>query len=447
MVNETRSICAAHPRFEDAWRLVVRRFGDRDASKAIMNQAIVVMVLILGNGDFAETIRLAINSGWDTDCTAATAGALLGIMHGKSIFPSDWVEKMGKNLACDVNVKHRTASFDELTDDTARLGVEIAHLRNRHIEILNAPEVALRPQPELGIKLGVTYPSGPVVSPGQNTPVSLNFSNTSNKTLSGTWRLEAPKQFICSCTNGNITLVPGESAAIELLVYLPESGPVWDKNLLNLHWDGADGQTQAYCFGLSGARLWRIYGPYFDMWDTSKNENCPYNHNGIFKMPGNGDGANNHVRLDKPYLDETRLLRADIPEELPEEIYAGEDYLDGTQIAGFHGQACFYLVRELVAKEPCDIDFHITSNAPLVIWFDGKELDRRENGREVSPQDGLIESVNIGPIPKRLVIKLARQSDFLSFCAVAMREERGDPTHKRGISIFADNLGDLPINL
>jgi hypothetical protein len=442
MVRETRAICAAHPRFEDAWRLLVRRFGDRDASKAIMNQAIVVMALILGRGDFTETIRLAVNSGWDTDCTAATAGALLGIMRGASIFPADWVEKMGKKLACAIDVKHRHASFDELTEDTARVGVEIAQLRSGHVEILHAPKVPLRPRPAPGIGMDVTYPADPWLRAGQNTPVRLSFVNTANKTIAGNWRVEAPAHLACSCTGGVFFLAPGETVAVDIMV-APQPGAIWDKNLLTLHWTGRDGHTDALPFGLGGARLWRVYGPYFDMWDTSKNSACPYEHDGVFTFPQDGDSWNHYVRLDHPYIDEARLLKEDIPEEMPEEIQVGEDYLDGAQIAGFRGQACFYMVRELVAEEARDVAFNITANAPLAVWFDGKELARRDRAKEISVQDGYVGPMKVGLTPKRLVIKLARQIDPLSLCAMAVGG--GDPAHKRGISMFADWLGNMPM--
>ncbi len=446
MVREVRSICAAHPRFEDAWRLVVRRFGDRDASKAIMNQAIVVMALILGRGDFAETMRLAVNSGWDTDCTAATAGALLGIMHGASIFPADWVEKMGKNLACAVEVKHKTASFETLVEDTAKVGVEVARLRNCQLEILNAPAVPLRPRPTAGLHMRVSYPDGPWLRSGRNTPIRLHLVNNSGKTIAGRWSVEAPERLALSCDGGTLSLKPEEE--IEVCVHAaPKPGTMWDKNLLSLKWEGQDGDSRTFVFGYGGARLWRVYGPYFDMWDTTKSADCPYNRDGVFTFPQDGDSWNHHVRLDKPYLDEARLLKEDIPEELPEEIQVGEDYLDGAQLAGFRGPACFYLVRELVAEKPCDIAFHISSSAPLVVWFDGKEIARREKGREMSLQDGYIKPVNIGFTPKRLVIKVARQCDYLSLCVSAMVDRGGDPSRTRGISLFADCLGDMPLPL
>ncbi len=441
MVRQTRRICAQYPRFEDAWRLIVRRYGDRDASKALMNQAIVIMALKLGGGDFAETIRLAVNSGWDTDCTAATAGALLGLMKGASVFPADWVAKMGKTLACGIEVKHRHATFDQLTDDTALVGLEMTRLRSSHITITNAPPVPLRPPPAPGVQLGVVYPGGPWLRAGANTPVRLVLANKSSDARRGAWRLDVPSHLACSGGQGSLTLAGDETAEIEVLL-APLPGPLWDRNVLALHWQDDRGE-QTYRFGLGGARLWRVYGPYFDMWDTKRSEACPYSGDGKFQFPHNADSWNHYARLDKPYLDEARLLKEDIPEELPEEIQAGEDYLDGGQIAGFRGQACFYLVRELVAQAEQDLAFNITTAAPHAVWFDGRELARREAPREVSVQDGGVGPMKIGPVPRRLVIKLARQGDALSLCTMPIGG--GDPARKRGISMFCDQIGNLPM--
>jgi hypothetical protein len=310
------------------------------------------------------------------------------------------------------------------------------------VEILHAPEVVLRPRPAQGVKLGVSYPAEPWLRAGQNTPVRLDFKNTTQSSLKGTWRLDVPARITCSCASGVLSLAPGESVSVEVQVQ-PQQGPVWDKNLLTLNWTGAAGQVSKYTFGLGGARLWRVYGPYFDMWDTTKHAVCPYSHDGIFTFPHDGDSWNHYVRLNHPYLDEARLLKEDIPAEMPEEIQAGEDYLDGTQLAGFRGQACFYLVRELVAEESRDVSFNISGNAPLAVWFDGKEIARRERGKEVSLQDGNIGPLKVGPEPKRLVLKITRQMDPLSLCIMPVGG--GDPAKVRGISMFADWLGNMPM--
>lgn len=49
--------------------------------------------------DFGDILCKAVNCGWDTDCTAATIGALYGIIHGVSALPEKWTKPLGHTLA------------------------------------------------------------------------------------------------------------------------------------------------------------------------------------------------------------------------------------------------------------------------------------------------------------------------------------------------------------
>jgi hypothetical protein len=54
----------------------------RDRNGYELNSASVIGPLLYGKGDFAETLRMAFNFGWDADNTAATAGTILGVARG-----------------------------------------------------------------------------------------------------------------------------------------------------------------------------------------------------------------------------------------------------------------------------------------------------------------------------------------------------------------------------
>lgn len=56
------------------------------------NVGIIIIGLLYGEGDFGRSICLATNCGEDTDCTAGSLGALLGIISGKSNLPEKWVK-------------------------------------------------------------------------------------------------------------------------------------------------------------------------------------------------------------------------------------------------------------------------------------------------------------------------------------------------------------------
>jgi hypothetical protein len=54
----------------------------RDRNGYELNTASTIAALLYGGGDFAETLRMAFNFGWDCDNTAATAGTIVGVIKG-----------------------------------------------------------------------------------------------------------------------------------------------------------------------------------------------------------------------------------------------------------------------------------------------------------------------------------------------------------------------------
>ena len=68
-----------------------------------INFAASIVSLLYGEGDFQETVKIAVLTGWDSDNPAATWGGLLGFMHGR-----EGIEKaFGRPLAARFNI-HRT---------------------------------------------------------------------------------------------------------------------------------------------------------------------------------------------------------------------------------------------------------------------------------------------------------------------------------------------------
>ena len=68
------------------------------------NVGYATLGLLYGEGDFKKSMLLAVNCGDDTDCTAGTVGAVLGIMYGTQGIPKDWEEYIGdKIVTCSIN--------------------------------------------------------------------------------------------------------------------------------------------------------------------------------------------------------------------------------------------------------------------------------------------------------------------------------------------------------
>ncbi|MBO5286380.1 MAG: ADP-ribosylglycohydrolase family protein [Clostridia bacterium] len=74
--------------------------------QAPSNVAYAVIGLLYGEGDFKKSMITAINCGDDTDCTGATVGATLGLLHGMKGIPTDWCEYIGDDIVTVCVPKH-----------------------------------------------------------------------------------------------------------------------------------------------------------------------------------------------------------------------------------------------------------------------------------------------------------------------------------------------------
>lgn len=62
------------------------------------NIGILIIGLLYGEGDFGKTLCTAVNCGEDTDCTAATAGSIFGIMNGIDAIDQKWIDPIGNKI-------------------------------------------------------------------------------------------------------------------------------------------------------------------------------------------------------------------------------------------------------------------------------------------------------------------------------------------------------------
>ena len=79
---------------------------------AKLNAAYIVLGLLYGNGDFAETMDISTRAGQDSDCNPSSAGGILGTMLGYDKIPAYW--KMGLKEAEDIDFKYTTMSLNDV---------------------------------------------------------------------------------------------------------------------------------------------------------------------------------------------------------------------------------------------------------------------------------------------------------------------------------------------
>lgn len=84
--------------WKDVRQALVEDSNDLGWFQAPANIGFMVIGLLYGEGNFKTSMLRTLNCGDDTDCTAATLGSLLGIMHGQAGIPHDWRDYIGDNI-------------------------------------------------------------------------------------------------------------------------------------------------------------------------------------------------------------------------------------------------------------------------------------------------------------------------------------------------------------
>ncbi|MBR6727980.1 MAG: ADP-ribosylglycohydrolase family protein [Clostridia bacterium] len=171
--------------------------------EAPSNIGYTVLGLLYGEGDFKKSMITAINCGDDTDCTAATLGATLGILYGSAGVPADWAEHIGdgivtKCLAGGV-LYEEPNSCKALTERVVKQAPVVLTANRTGVELTDGPDEipaepfkvrksmvlrrleGLKPYQvdvDLGIcKAHINWDRCPDIAPGEEIGVTVRFEN------------------------------------------------------------------------------------------------------------------------------------------------------------------------------------------------------------------------------------------------------------------------------
>ncbi len=97
-VKDTMHWCETLPTWELVWEKINESVGHYHGVHTINNAALIVMGLYFGEDDFEKGIVCTVRGGWDTDCTGATVGSILGLRLGAKDLPSKWISPLNDRL-------------------------------------------------------------------------------------------------------------------------------------------------------------------------------------------------------------------------------------------------------------------------------------------------------------------------------------------------------------
>jgi ADP-ribosylglycohydrolase len=105
MIRFVKHECSAQGDWEKVNAAIFAKYPAECTSfnHSLPNAAVVLMGLLLGEGDFTKTLGMTVSAGIDTDCTGATVGSILGCALGASGIPNHWVEPLRDSIRTDLS--------------------------------------------------------------------------------------------------------------------------------------------------------------------------------------------------------------------------------------------------------------------------------------------------------------------------------------------------------
>ena len=194
IARSVKLVCDCFDNGEDwvaARNKVVEDSADLGWFQAPGNIGFLVIGLLYGRGDFGRAVCLATNCGDDTDCNAATSGAVMGILLGAEGIPEKWKTPIGDSILTK-SLNHFNLPLEipktvtELTERVMRLqrrtAADYPRLRPETPDSRDAASALWRKSSnELQFDIsfatvGVEYTAGPLLVPGKRCPIRIWLS-------------------------------------------------------------------------------------------------------------------------------------------------------------------------------------------------------------------------------------------------------------------------------
>jgi ADP-ribosylglycohydrolase len=128
-VRSTLGWCKGTSDWVNVWQKIDESLGHYHDVHTIKNAALVVLGVWYGGKDsetdFETGIMSTVRCGWDTDCTGATVGSILGVKFGAAALPEKWVGVFNDRVKSAVS-RHSDIKISELANRTLEVSRRVA---------------------------------------------------------------------------------------------------------------------------------------------------------------------------------------------------------------------------------------------------------------------------------------------------------------------------------
>ena len=401
--------------------LILQNYGHADCTNLYQNMGITIAALILGKSDFIKTTMTALNCGYDTDCTCATVGAVLGIIKG-----AEELMKLGfkdTGYVLDAKVNRRSNTLYDLAKDTCAAGITMAKYRNTALKIINAPAFPELPhERKIVPAFKVNYNGIPAMRPGETRIMYIDILNDTDDVFEGNITINAPEGWSVSYDT-YAKIAPHGKYSLKLSVTAGTHDNIFrEKNVFTLKAEH-NGKELIYSFGITGAAVWKVYGPFWKNRSSIPNINYWDKYDKYFKSIDElrEYHLNTFEEIDHEYVNEHNFDRIeetpwDTCSLIPETVGLYEDRFMLSDFVHYKGSCCVYMIRELVSDKDRTAVVNIGHSAPYKLWINGELVSSSTECVWWTAENKHSKEVVIKKGINKIVLKAARvgQNDTFS---------------------------------
>jgi len=206
--------------WKEARDYVLKRTYSKIAQYSPVDLGFQTIGLLYGD-DLPDALCKAVNCGYDTDCTGATLGSILGIMHGTKAIPQKWSEPLSDKLATNaswggiINVEKLPDNLEDLTTRVCMLGKKALKYFDTDVVISESTDTKKLDVKNLyatdkvkslwslsptkinfdlkTLKIGIEYTTDPIIKPNIPKKISLELDNVHPMSLKSDITINLPE--------------------------------------------------------------------------------------------------------------------------------------------------------------------------------------------------------------------------------------------------------------
>ena len=219
-VNDTLEWYKQGVEYKDIRDKILEKYSNKNFTDAPQNIAFTIVGLLYGK-DFEDAMLKTVNLGYDTDCTVATLGSILGIIYGTAGIPLSWSKSVGDEIMISPEVRgfDYPKTITELTERTVAVNRKLAvenkeRFKFRYIDSFKQQNFFLPKGSGSSLDVSIICSDFCSVIPGRENTVTVMFVNKSYEE----WHFKVSVSDKKDGKEHEIKLSPGEKSSIDFML-------------------------------------------------------------------------------------------------------------------------------------------------------------------------------------------------------------------------------------